>query len=113
MGEKTKIFGLSVGAIVGIVALVFVIGAVGLGYKMVFKPAHENVERKVFENTQSFVHGKIMDLAKYKLEYNELAGKATDQRALQIIISQQMANLDKSKVQDPDLRAFLVQMRGF
>ena len=112
MGEKTKIFGISVGAFVGIIALVFILGFVGIGYKMLFKPMHENVDRTVFENTQSFVHGKIQDLAKYKREYNDLTNP-TDQLAMKAIINQQFSQFDKNKINDSDLRQFLVDMRGF
>lgn len=107
-----KVFGISVGAFVGMIAVVFILGGVGLGYKMVFKPANENVERQVFENTQSYVFGKIQDLAKYKQEYNALENP-NDQQAIKNIINQQFAQFDKNKIQDPDLRNFLVQMRGF
>jgi hypothetical protein len=112
MGEKMKIAGMSVATFVGILALVFVIGLAGLGYKAFFKPKHENIERTVFENTQSYVHGKIQDLAKYKVEYNELTDP-TEQAALKAVINQQFAQFDSSKIQDANLRNFLVQMRGF
>lgn len=112
MGEKAKIFGLSVGAFVVAIVLVFVLGAVGLGYKMMFKPAHENVNRHVFENTQSYVHGKIQDLAKYKREYDGLTNP-NDRAALRAFINQQFAQFDSNKVQDPNLRNFLIDMRGF
>lgn len=112
MGEKLKIAGLSVSAFIGIIALVFLIGFVGLGYKKVFYPAHENINREVFENTQSYVHGKIQDLAKYKVEYNKTTDP-TEQQAIRTIINQQFAQFDSAKIQDANLRNFLVQMRGF
>ena len=112
MGEKLKIAGMGIGTFVIVIALVFVLGFVGLGYKKIFKPAHENINREVFENTQSFVHGKIQDLAKYKAEYNELTDP-TEQAALKAIINQQFAQFDSSKINDANLRNFLVQMRGF
>ena len=107
-----KIIGLSFLAFVVLVALMFVTGAINLGYKKVFKPANENVERQVFENTQSYVHGKIQDLAKYKREY-DATNDLTERKAIQNIINQQFAQFDSKKIQDENLRNFLIKMRGF
>lgn len=112
MKENLKIAGMSVSMFVGLILLVFILGGVGLGYKAFFAPKNAAIDRLVFEETQSFVHGKIQDLAKYKREYNELKS-LNDQAALRAIINQQFAQFDKSKVQDPALRSFLVSMRGF
>lgn len=112
MGEKAKIFGMSVGAFVLMIALIFVLGAVGVAYKKLYKPMHENIEREVFEETQSFVHGKIQDLAKYKREY-DATDDMIERQAIQELINQQFAQFDSSKVKDPNLRNFLVNARGF
>lgn len=108
-----KIAGMSIGSIIVGIILLFALGAVGLAFKAYYYPRSQAIERDVYENTPSFVQGKIMDLAKYKREYDAAAGKITDQDAIRAIINQQFAYFDSNKVKDPALRAFLVQMRGF
>lgn len=112
MKENWKIAGMSVGMFVGLILLVFILGGIGLGYKAFFAPKHAAVDRLVFEETQSFVHGKVQDLAKYKREYDAMTS-LNDQQALRAVIGQQFAQFNKSKVVDPGLRQFLVNMRGF
>ena len=107
-----KIIGLCFLAFVALVALMFATGAIDLGYKKVFKPANENIDRQVFENTQSYVHGKIQDLAKYKREY-DATDNMTERQAITSLINQQFAQFDSSKIQDPNLRNFLITTRGF
>lgn len=112
MGQKLRIFGLSVGTFIGLIAMIFIFGLVGLGYKAFFAPKHANVDRRVFEETQSYVHGKIQDLAKYKQEY-DATQDPTERRAIQTLINQQFAQFDSKKVVDRNLRGFLIRMRGF
>ena len=87
-------------------------GLFGLEYKGYFAPKHANIDRQVYEHTQSYVHGKVQDLAKYKAEYDATEDN-TERQAIQTIINQQFAQLDSSKVVDTNLRNFLVRMRGF
>lgn len=112
MGEKAKIFGLSVGAFVGLIAVIFILGLAGLGYKAFFAPKHAAIDRQVFEQTQSYVHGKVQDLAKYKQEY-DATQDFTEHQAIKTVINQQFAQFDSNKVVDSNLRNFLVRMRGF
>ena len=111
--QKVKILGMSVGVFISAVVLIFVLGFIGIGYKMVFKPLSENVERNVFEETQSYVHGKIQDLAKYKKEYDAEETDELMKRSIETVINQQFAQFNKDHVKDPDLRSFLIRMRGF
>ena len=66
MLSRTKIVGMSVGASIGMIALIFILGGVSIGYYALYAPMRKNVERRVFEQTQSYTHGKIQDLAKIK-----------------------------------------------
>ena len=60
---------------------------------MFFKPKWQNVERKTFEQTQSFNHGKRQDLAKYYLEYTK-SNDMGDKEAIAIVIRSQFADFD-------------------
>ena len=72
--SKSKIFGLSVGGLALFLVIMFIFGLYGLGWFKFFGPKTENIKREIFENTQSYVHGKIQDLAKYYDEYNQADG---------------------------------------
>lgn len=73
-----------------------------------FAPMQKNVEREVFENTQSYVEWKRQELVKYRLEY--LRTKDEDEKeAIKMTIIQSFANFDKSKL-DYELRTFLEKL---
>lgn len=112
MSDGARAFGGTLAIVVIIVALVFAIGGLGLAYKAYFAPKHANVDRQVYEQSQSYVHGKIQDLAKYKQEYDK-TDSPVERQAIQTLINQQFAQFDSSKIVDSNLRKFLVNMRGF
>ena len=112
MNERVKMAGLSVGSLVTALVLVFVLGLAGLGYYKFFAPRRENVRREVFEQTKSYVHGKIQDLAKHKAEYDR-AETDEDKEAIQAVIRHQFAAFDVSQIDSPELRACLKRMRGY
>ena len=111
MGTKLKIAGLSIGGLAAFFAIIFIFGLAGLGYYKFFEPKKENIRREVFEQTQSYVHGKIQDLAKYYEEYNK--AKPNDKEAIRQLIIMRFAEFDESKIRSLKLRSFLVSMRGF
>jgi hypothetical protein len=43
----------------------------GVKWMGFIEPKRQNVQRQVFENTQSYVHGKTQDLAKYYEQYQK------------------------------------------
>lgn len=106
-----KVFGI-VGGIVGVLLLFFVFGLYGLGWMKFFKPKVENIHREVFEQTQSYVHGKVQDLAKYYDEYNQAASPDSKEAIRQLIIMR-FAEFDESKIRSPKLKTFLANMRGY
>lgn len=109
---KFKIFGIAVGGIAAIMLVMFVFGLFGLGWFKFFGPKKEDIRREIFENTQSYVHGKIQDLAKYKLEYDSATNDNSKEAIRQIILSR-FAEFDDSKIKAAGLRQFLVKQRGY
>lgn len=87
------------------------VGLYSIGMFKFFAPLHRDVERKVFENTKSYTHGIQQDLGKYYGEYQAAddAGKA----AIKATILIRFAEVDGSKLQNPQLRQFLTEMRGY
>jgi len=99
------------GVLIGFIALIFVLELVGLGFFKFFEPKKENIRREVFENTQSYVHGKVQDLAKHYGEYQK--ADADGRETIRGIIVLQFAEFDEKKIKSDNLRRFLVDMRGF
>ena len=111
MKRKVRIAGISVGVFGGVVIAFFVVGLVGLEYYSFFAPKYRNVERKVFENTKSYVQGIQQDLGKYYLEYQN--GTQDKKDAIKATIQMRFAEVDSSKLQSAQLRTFLTQTRGY
>ena len=109
--ETRKTVGIVVGGFVGLLLLTFILGLFGLGWMKFFEPKKENIRREIFEETQSYVHGKIQDLAKYYEEYNKVEFK--DREAIRQLIIMRFAEFDESKIRSLKLKNFLITMRGY
>lgn len=102
-----KIVGLSLIVLV----VLFLLGLYGLGWMKFFEPKKENIRREIFEQTQSYTHGKIQELAKYHDEYNRADAK--DKEALRQMIIMRFAEFDAEKIKSPKLKNFLINTRGY
>jgi len=112
MRQELKV-GLTVtSVIVGLLLLVFLIGLYELGWMKFFEPKKENIRREIFEETQSYVHGKIQDLAKYYEEYNKTDSQK-DKESIRQLIIMRFAEFDETKIKSVKLRNFLTNMRGY
>jgi len=98
-------------AIVGLMALIFILELFGLGMFKFFGPKKENIRREIFENTKSFTHGKIQDLAKFYQEYQKADPDGTE--TLRAVIQSEFSDFDAEKIQNYKLRQFLIKMRGY
>lgn len=105
----TALKGIIIG--ISILGIIFIFGLFGLGWQKFFLPKQENIKREVFEQTQSFIHGKTQDLAKYYEEYTKADDK--EKEAIKQIIIIRFAELDATKLTSPKLRTFLESTRGF
>jgi len=97
--------------IVGIILIPIAVISYNLVMTRIFKPAYENVDRQVFENTKSYTYGKVQELAKYYAEYQKASYE--DKRTIKKLIVINFANFDADKIQSPTLRRFLIIQRGF
>jgi len=95
-----------------LVVVAFGLEMAGLKWTQYFAPKKANVQRKVFEQTKSYVHGKIQDLAKYYKEYNE-AENQDDKDSLATVIKMQFAEFDESAIHNEKLKRFLITARGY
>lgn len=110
MGKMKTGFTITSGIII-VLAVIFALGLAGLGWKMFFKPKHENIERKVFENTKSYTHGLTQELAKHYSEYQK--ANLEEKEILRNVIKSRFADFDETKVRTQALRSFLTKMRGY
>ena len=111
MKNKFKIVIAVTCACIILVALSFGVGVVGLEFKKFFMPKSQNIERKVFEQTQSYVHGKTQDLAKYYEEYQK--SDFDDREAVAALIKMNFADFESTQIRSPKLQQFLIEVRGY
>lgn len=102
----------AVGVIGGIVLLIVTVSFGRLAWMKYFMPKEESVRREAFEETKSYTHGKMQDLAKYYEEYTK-AETSEDKEAIRNIIRMRFADFNSGSVNPNRLRAFLVEMRGY
>lgn len=102
-----------------IIILLF-IGLLGLGFGLqyldlinfgFFAPKYAKVERHIFENTPSYIQGKIQDLSNYKLQYDQTKNES-DKESIKSVIHIQFANFNISDCPD-ELKQFLQMARGY
>lgn len=84
----------------------------GIQKDSILNPMREDVRRDVFENTNSYNRGVAVDLARYRFEY-QLTKDPVERSALRSAIALKFSDYDASKLQEPALRNFLVEIRGY
>lgn len=108
MSDYTKVVLWGVVVLVTIYAFGFLATGGDLAIYSFWAPKQANVERKVFENTQSYVQGKVSYLSQLRLDY-EQATEQTQKNALRRIILTESAQID-SKHLPVDLNLFIEQL---
>lgn len=97
-----KIAGIGLAVIVGLIGLSYAFGWIGVHQTGTIGKAQKDVERKVFEQTQSYVEGKRQEALKLYKEYNQTNDKAT----ICSVVSLSFANFDENKLPEK-LRIFV------
>lgn len=108
MGIKTKV----VFGFIGIIIVILLLQLAGIGWFRVIEPMREDARREVFEETKSYVHGKIQQLAKYKYEYDR-SEDPLSRGGIKSVIRSQFAAFDADNIRDYKLKNFLIKIRGF
>lgn len=107
-----KKISLSLLGLIAFCAIVFGFGMADLEWFKFFAPRKENIRREVFENTKSYTHGKIQDLAKYYDEYRKIED-ITEKSAVESVVKMQFSNFDASVIYNQQLKSFLISIRGY
>jgi len=97
--------------VIGVLILPAFLGLYHLGMFKFFAPKFQNVERQVFENTKSYLHGVQQDLGKYYLEYQQ--ADEDGKMALRATIQMRFAEVETDKIQSLQIRQFLIRTRGY
>jgi len=98
--------------IVAVIVIAFVAEYGGLQWTRFFKPRYQNVEREVFENTKSYTHGAIQDLAKYYDEYNK-ADSLESKTTIAAVVKTRFAEFDAKTINADKLRIWFIEIRGY
>jgi hypothetical protein len=104
--SKLKITGIVIGALL----IPIFIGLYSLGMFKFFAPLQKDIQREVFENTKSYIHGVQQDLGKYYHEYQN--ADETGKSVIAATIRMRFAEVDAEKLQS-NLKQFLIQTRGY
>lgn len=101
----------SIFSLVVLIAVAFILNLLGLEWTKFFKPKRQNIERKVFEETKSYVHGVIQDLGKYYSEYQE----ADDDGKMVIknVIKVRFAEFDANHISISKIKRWFIATRGY
>lgn len=99
------------GALVTILCLAVFIGllaalnVIDLKFYQYFGKEKANIQREIFEENKSHVHGMIEDLAKYKLELARTEDEV-ERKAIINYITENYATFDGDKIENDSLREF-------
>lgn len=87
------------------IALIVGIAILGLEMKRYFAPRNAEIDRQVFEETPSFVHGKAQQIARLRSEYL-MADTEAKKNALRQLIQHEASTI-KLELLPNDIRSFL------
>ena len=105
-----RILGIIFGAIL-LLGIAFGMPFIKLAYYKYFTPKYENVKREVFEETKSYNHSKIQDLAKYYEEYSK--ADIDNRESIRQLIIMNFAEFDTNNIKNQKLKQFLINQRGY
>lgn len=105
------LFGTFLGILIIFTGIGFYTGYIQNFYDATVTKQHMNIERTNYEQSASYVQGKIDELSKDYAEYNQTADP-TAKTALLTTVRTSMASFDINNITDPALQNFLLKARG-
>lgn len=109
MKEASIYVGVLALCLIVVMALGFVVQGYDLSMFKFWAPKYENVKREVFENTQSFVQGKVSYLTTLRFQYSQASGD--ERKALRSLILSEASTINDDRL-PPDLVVFINQLKG-
>ena len=108
--DKKEVAGWLVFGVIAMLLIGFVVDYSGLVWKRTIGVANANADQQIFVQTQTYIQGKNQELAKLHHEY--VNADVLGRKAIAATIRHEFADLDATKVTDPDLRSFLITSRN-
>lgn len=108
-----RTFGWITTAILGLAALLsllFGLTWLGIEWRGFFGPKRQAVERRIFEETPSYIHGMRQDLVRYRHQW--ITADDEEKRAIESTVRMRFAQLDPKHIEDPVMRGFLDHCLG-
>ena len=99
----------NIGIGIAVLGGVFFLAYFGLGMKRYFAPKHAEVNREIFENTQSFVHGKAQYLSRLRMQYEDEDVSPAKKKSLRILIKSEASQIEAALL-PKDLQRFLLSL---
>jgi hypothetical protein len=101
-------------AIFGFLALIFCIGWCSQGNDLfmnkVFQPQYEQVRHDTYKHSEAYNAGMAKDLNRMREEY--MTADKERKPGLAAVIRSQFADYNINRIEDPELRAFLADIRN-
>jgi hypothetical protein len=107
-----KIFGAILLIVIGFGVIGFVVNGISTGNYAFWAPVQAKVERKVFENSPSYIQGFNTLLANDYQQYQQ-AKSDSDKQIIKNIIIVKYIKYKTSDVEDETLKNFLIMVRGY
>jgi len=101
-----------VGCALILVLVAFGISGVGYAVSYVLEPRQVALDNKVFHQSQSYNDGMARDLDEFRAAYLSATATPESKAAIRASIIHRFAGYDAALL-PPDLRSFLIQVRGY
>lgn len=92
------------------VGIAFATGNVSLWFKEYFGVRSQNIETQIYKETEMYNEGKIQELAKAKLEYEQ--ADSVGKKAVASMIQHRFADYEVERLPE-GLADFLIKIRGY
>ena len=109
---KFKYYVIGVICFIGMIVFSFFMTNLDLKFKEYFLPKYENMNRKVFEETQSYNYGMSQDLARYYEQYMK-AESTNDKEVIGNVIKMRFSDFNSENLRNEKLKIFLTTVRGY
>ena len=103
---KWVMWGISIFIFIAVIVTI-----VSIGLKQTYGVKNADIDREIYEQSKSYIHGKLQDLAKYYEEYQnaDLSGKEVIHNMIQL----NFAEFEVKHIDNDKLKVFFVEMRGY
>ena len=103
---------IGIGLFIILIIFSFTMTNIGLEFRKYLGVKSENIERTIFEETQSYNHGMSAELADYYAQYNMAVNKY-DKELIANVIKIKFADFKTENLRSESLKLFLTNITGY